>query len=256
MKKLIVFLLCLGILAAPTTVMADVEYSFQLPEGWEGDMQNCHKTSNPTSRLSVSEIDGSLEEIVAMGNDYAGSYITDVADMVTIISLHETSYANNPAATISVFGTVDGAPIVVQNDIISCPDGGLLSFKYYYNDDNRDIFPILDSLTIGSEPAAAAAEPTMGELNAVESAKNYLSLMPFSYTGIIRQLTDFDGYSEEEATYAADNCGADWNEQAAKAAKNYLDLMSFSRQGLIDQLVQFDGFTQEQAEYGVSQNGY
>lgn len=66
---------------------------------------------------------------------------------------------------------------------------------------------------------------------------------------------EFEGYTHEEATFAADNCGADWNEQAAKCAQNYLEYSSFSRQGLIDQLV-FEGFTYEQAEYGVSAAGY
>ena len=51
------------------------------------------------------------------------------------------------------------------------------------------------------------------------------------------------------------NCGADWNEQAAKSAESYLELMAFSRDGLISQL-EFDGFTNEQAVYGVEQNGY
>ncbi|MBQ6524668.1 MAG: Ltp family lipoprotein [Atopobiaceae bacterium] len=66
---------------------------------------------------------------------------------------------------------------------------------------------------------------------------------------------EFEGYTHEEATFAADNCGADWNEQAAKCAQSYLEYTSFSRQGLIDQLV-FEGFTYEQAEYGVSAVGY
>ena len=66
---------------------------------------------------------------------------------------------------------------------------------------------------------------------------------------------EFEGYSTEAATYAADNCGADWNEEAAESAKSYMDVMSFSRQGLIDQLL-YEGFTQEQAEYGASAVGY
>ena len=78
--------------------------------------------------------------------------------------------------------------------------------------------------------------------------------MPFSYTGLIEQLK-FEGYSDEEATYGADHCGANWNEQAAKKAQSYLDVMSFSKSGLIEQL-KFDGFTQEQAEYGVTAVGY
>ena len=76
----------------------------------------------------------------------------------------------------------------------------------------------------------------------------------FSYSGLIEQL-EYEKYTTEEATYAADNCDADWNEQAAKSAKNYLDTMAFSKQDLIDQLI-YEGFTQAQAEYGVSKAGY
>lgn len=93
-----------------------------------------------------------------------------------------------------------------------------------------------------------------GEQNALRSAEQYLGLMAFSYSGLIQQLT-FEGYTDSEAAYAADHCGADWNEQAAKAAKQYLDMMAFSRDGLIEQL-EFEGYTHEQAVYGASQNGY
>lgn len=96
--------------------------------------------------------------------------------------------------------------------------------------------------------------PTMGEKNALGSAREYLSISAFSYSGLIHQL-EYEGYSTEEATYAADNCNANWNEQAAKSAKEYLDISSFSRQELINQLI-YEGYTQEQAEYGVTQNGY
>ena len=102
--------------------------------------------------------------------------------------------------------------------------------------------------------SASAFGATMGEKNALGSAKQYLSLTAFSYSGLIQQL-EFDEYTHSEAEYAANNCGADWNEQAAKKAKEYLSITSFSRKGLIAQL-KFDGFTQKQAEYGVKQNGY
>lgn len=111
--------------------------------------------------------------------------------------------------------------------------------------------------TPSTNPSAPPTEEdtvSIGEKNALRSAKNYLSIMPFSYTGLVKQL-EFEGYTTEEAIYAADNCGADWNEQAAISAKNYLDMMAFSRTGLIEQL-EFEGFTHEQAVYGVEQNGY
>lgn len=94
---------------------------------------------------------------------------------------------------------------------------------------------------------------TVSQKNALRSAQSYLSFSAFSYSGLIDQL-EFEGYSTEDATFAADYCGADWNEQAAASAENYLSFMGFSRSGLIDQLM-FEGFTREQAEYGVNAVG-
>lgn len=95
---------------------------------------------------------------------------------------------------------------------------------------------------------------TIGQKNALQSAKNYLSFSAFSYDGLIHQL-EYEKYSHEDAVFAADNCGADWFEQAAKSAKNYLGFTAFSKDGLIDQLM-YEGFTMEQAEYGAKANGY
>lgn len=88
-----------------------------------------------------------------------------------------------------------------------------------------------------------------GQRNALQSAKNYLATMPFSYKGLIEQL-EYEGYSNSEATYAADNCGADWYEQAEKSAELYLQTMPFSRSDLIAQL-EYEGFTHSQAVHGV-----
>lgn len=108
-----------------------------------------------------------------------------------------------------------------------------------------------DSPAVSTTTPSAA--PTTGEKNALATAKNYLSIMPFSHSGLKKQLL-YEGYTEKEASYGADNCGADWFEQAAKSGKKYLELMPFSRDGLIKQL-EYEGFTHEQAEYGASANG-
>ncbi|MBO5298628.1 MAG: Ltp family lipoprotein, partial [Clostridia bacterium] len=76
----------------------------------------------------------------------------------------------------------------------------------------------------------------------------------FSYEGLINQL-EYAEFTAEQCKYAADNCGADWNEQAAKAAKSYLDYSSFSKDGLIEML-EYEGFTKEQALYGAKENGF
>lgn len=95
---------------------------------------------------------------------------------------------------------------------------------------------------------------TTGEKNALEKAKSYLRSSAFSYEGLISQL-EFNKFTHEEAVYGADNCGADWFEQAARKAESYLKSSAFSREGLISQL-EYNKFTHEQAVYGVEQNGY
>ena len=96
--------------------------------------------------------------------------------------------------------------------------------------------------------------PTLGEANALKSAKQYVALMAFSYSGLIEQL-EFDGYSASECRYGADNCGADWNKEAAESAQNYMDLIPMSKSELHDQL-EFEGFTQSQIAYGLKAVGY
>lgn len=97
-------------------------------------------------------------------------------------------------------------------------------------------------------------EPTIGQKNALAKAKSYLAYTSFSYNGLVKQL-EFEGFSNADSIYGVENCGADWNEQAAKKAKSYMDYLSFSRSGLISQL-KYEGFTNAQAEYGVSAVGY
>lgn len=94
-----------------------------------------------------------------------------------------------------------------------------------------------------------AENVTSGMKNALKKAESYLQIMAFSRQGLIDQL-EYDGFTYSEAAYAADECGADWYEQAAKKAESYLEIMSFSRQGLIDQL-EYDGFLYDQAVHGV-----
>lgn len=96
-------------------------------------------------------------------------------------------------------------------------------------------------------------EATTSQRNALRKAQSYLNTMAFSHRGLVEQL-EYEGYSTDDATFAADNCGADWNVQAERKAQSYLSLMGFSHSGLVDQL-EYEGFTTEQAEHGVSAAG-
>lgn len=125
-----------------------------------------------------------------------------------------------------------------------------------------------DSLEAAPAEPAPAAEPaeeevpagaTASQTQALRAAKQYLDVQGMSRLGLIQQLSSDYGsqFSVEDATWAADNVGADWNEQAARAAKQYLEVQGMSREGLIDQLSSEYGsqFTREEAEYGATQAG-
>ena len=265
-------------------------YSFKISGDWQNKDGHYYKyrtSAIPMLTLSTLEEWDTLRDLKKKPKSFIDGFCEEIDSPVVIIKMHKTSYADIPALTFSVYGTFEEDDVVIQSTIFENSGDGLVMLSYAYQDDNREFNTILESIVLRedakteevsepvteednepvveedseaiaeevSEPTAGSAgEPTMGEKNALGSAKNYLDFTSFSYSGLIEQL-EFEGYSAEEAAYAADNCGADWNEQAAKSAEDYLDFMSFSRQGLIDQLV-FDGFTQEQAEYGVGAVGY
>ena len=94
---------------------------------------------------------------------------------------------------------------------------------------------------------------TLSQQNAIAKAKQYIEYMPFSYNGLIKQL-EYEGYSEEDSIIGADNCGANWNEEAYKEAEKYQELMPMSRKELYDQL-QYEEFTEEQISYALDKMG-
>lgn len=94
---------------------------------------------------------------------------------------------------------------------------------------------------------------SVSQKNALKKAASYLDYTSFSHSGLVHQL-EFEGFSTEDAKFAADHCGADWNVQAEKKAKSYMEFTSFSRSGLIHQL-EFEGFTAEQAKHGADSVG-
>ena len=92
---------------------------------------------------------------------------------------------------------------------------------------------------------------TPGQVKALASAKSYLDVMGFSYSGLIYQLEQYENFSHSEAVYAVEHCGADWNEQALRKAREYLSVIRLSKDMLIGHLVSVEGFTQEQAQYAA-----
>jgi hypothetical protein len=109
------------------------------------------------------------------------------------------------------------------------------------------------SLALASSAAQAS---TIGQREALQAAKSYLSFGSFSRAGLISQLTSSygDGFSRADAVWGVNHAHANWYREAVQAAKSYLKTGSFSRAALIQQLESpyGDHFTHAQAVYGVN----
>ena len=109
------------------------------------------------------------------------------------------------------------------------------------------------SLALASSAAQAS---TIGQREALQAAKSYLSFGSFSRAGLIRQLTSSygEGFSRADAVWGVNHAHANWYREAVQAAKSYLKTGSFSRAALIHQLESpyGDQFTHAQAVYGVN----
>lgn len=178
-------------------------------------------------------------------------FFDDSFDFVTVSLLE---YSDSPQSHSSdydrILSSIDFSS--QSNSSSSTPSSSASSG--HSSTDSQDDKTVEEDSEDEEEEEEDEEEPTTGEYNALRKARDYLNLMAFSRSGLIEQL-EFEGYSHDEAVYAADNCGANWKKQAVKKAKEYLDMMAFSRSRLIEQL-EYDGFTHKQAVYGAKKNGY
>lgn len=67
----------------------------------------------------------------------------------------------------------------------------------------------------------------------IVEAKDYIISQAFSREGLKWQLMH-DGMSDEDATYAVNNCDVDWLKQTGRAIKEYINCDAFSKNGIID----------------------
>lgn len=103
------------------------------------------------------------------------------------------------------------------------------------------------------DDARTQDEESLSQANAVKKAKEYLSFTAFSHTSLVNQL-EYEGFSHDAAVYGADNCGANWTEQASKKAKEYLNFATFSYNGLVKQL-EYEGFSHDDAVHSADNCG-
>lgn len=111
----------------------------------------------------------------------------------------------------------------------------------------------VDGASTPVKTTAPKSSQTTSQGSAVQSAKTYVSMGGFSRTGLIHQL-EFEKFSTADATYGADNSGANWTKAADESAATYMEMGGFSAGSLLTQL-KFEGFTAAQAAHGVASAG-
>lgn len=211
-------------------------------------------------KVTVWDLDKSLEIklLLALGYDGTDTYWTGLTETLSTASTSIRDYAQtagieNPSVTVKLLVESDSF-----KSFLDVCDGEItydvtelsraISETGVLNEENSVPTSQPETKPPKTEPAM-----TNEQRNALRKAEDYLDYSPFSHDGLIHQL-EYEGYSTEDATFAADNCGADWNEQALMDAKDYLDYSAFSYKGLIRQL-EYEKYTTEQATYGADNCG-
>ena len=123
---------------------------------------------------------------------------------------------------------------------------------YMYGDNNTITYETPDSDS-SSQSGSQTAAATENQQKALDKANEYVDTLPLSRKGLIKQL-EYDGYTTDVATYAADNCSANWNKEAKEMAEQYMDSTTYTYKDMVQQL-ETEGFTKEQAKFGAKAVG-
>ena len=108
--------------------------------------------------------------------------------------------------------------------------------------------------TVGKESAFCMVtvnkSMSIGEQDALNEARDYISALGISKTRLTDYLID-DGFTESEAAYGVDNCGADWDQEALQKARSYMSVLGPSKDDL-ERYLLGDGFVDSEVEYAVN----
>ena len=216
--------------------------------------------SNPSTYTMTSNVN--LKNPTLKGYKFIGWYDVNTKKKVTVIKKgsigNKTLNAKWQKITYSInynlYGGVNNkanpkAYNVTSKISLKNPTLSGYIFAGWYDVNSKKMITSIEPGTIGNKTLNAKWVKETAKTRALKKAKDYLLVMAFSYQGLVDQLK-YDGFSESDAKYGVDNCGANWREQALRKAKSYLSSMSFSYDGLLEQL-KYEGFSESEAKYGV-----
>lgn len=113
------------------------------------------------------------------------------------------------------------------------------------NAEDEPSMPNAEDLVTGE-----AKEQLEAQESAADSARLMLEQGPISHDALVEALEQ-QGYDSYDAVVAADDCGADWDQQAADAARSAMSEQALSKGALRDELVRHK-FTDSQIDAATS----
>ncbi len=101
-----------------------------------------------------------------------------------------------------------------------------------------------------TEEEVEAMDVTPTQKSALLKSIDYLTYIGYSQDGLI-SILEYEKFEHDDAVFAAENCKADWKEQALIAAKHFLATGGFSKTHL-QEMLEFEGFSDEAVKYAMN----
>lgn len=225
---------------------------------------NSGQTSNPYDGMTSNT---SLADPAAGTAGTASGAYYDEATGMWFDPTTNIYYSSNPNATAGdvsgmtagTAGVTDAVPTPGTTGAITTSGAGLdeatPSVSYGSGDSgSQTAYSVSSRGGSGTVAPDAGTTTTGGTATASSRARQYLGVQNFSRSGLISQL-EYDGYSEADATAAADALNLDWTDQARQRAAYFAGTQQWTRDQMVSQL-EYEGWSADDAAAGADSVNY
>ena len=110
---------------------------------------------------------------------------------------------------------------------------------------------VITDIPVFNQPNIVYAD-AKSQKEAVKKTKDYVKYDHASKANIIKQLVEWDDFSEEDAQYAVNHVKCNYKKAALETAKDYVNHNHMSKEAIQEQLTsEWDQFTEKEAQYAV-----
>ena len=89
------------------------------------------------------------------------------------------------------------------------------------------------------------------EAEVISKAEYVASLIPKSKSSLSSYLQEYEGFTEDEANFAVENCNVDWNEEAVEYVYYILGASPDIDADRMEGQLGYEGFTEDEIKYAL-----